>query len=167
MCREIASYRLIPNKDGYLITMDTRLFGEKPFWLGVREEMGLALRVATPLTVKNKGTILSAKGGKNEEGTWGKVDRWWDYFGPLTNKSVGIQIMTGPGNPPTWSHSRDYGLLVANPLPVDRKENHGKKIEVNPGQQFQLRFGVQIHEHNQRDQFDPAASYERYLEVAQ
>ena len=167
MCREWASYHLIPNRDGYLITMDSRMHAERPFWLGVREEMGLAMRVATPITVKNKGSILSARGGKNEKGTWGKVDKWWDYFGPLGIKSAGIQVMTAPGNPEVWSHSRDYGVLVANPLPVDRKENRGKKIEVKVGAQFRLRFGVQIHEHTRRDQFDPAASYERYLKVVE
>jgi hypothetical protein len=167
MCREWASYHLIPNRDGYLITMDSRMHAERPFWLGVREEMGLAMRVATPITVKNKGSILSARGGKNEKGTWGKVDKWWDYFGPLGIKSAGIQVMTAPGNPEVWSHSRDYGVLVANPLPVDRKENRGKKIEVKVGEQFRLRFGVQIHEHTRRDQFDPAASYERYLKAVE
>lgn len=167
MCRESASYEISKNEDGYLIAMDSKLYGPKPFWLGVREEMGLALRVATPITVKNMGSILSASGGKNEKGTWGKVDKWWDYFGPLGGKNAGVQIMSGPGNPPVWSHSRDYGVLVANPLPVDREENRDKKITVKPGEQFRLRFGIQIHEHEKRGQFDPAASYQRYLRTTE
>ena len=165
MCRETASYRISKNRDGFLISMDSRLHGPKPFWLGVREEMGLAMRVATPIMVKNKGSILSAGGGRDEKGTWGKVDRWWDYYGPLGDKSAGIQLMSGPGNPPVWSHSRDYGVLVANPLPVDRDGNRDKKVVVEPGEEFRLRFGIQIHEHDKREQFDPEGAYRRYLKL--
>lgn len=147
MAREIARYVITTNKDGYLISLNSRLSSDREFWLGVREEMGLAMRVATPLTVKNGGAILGASGGRNEKGTWGKVDRWWDYYGPLAQKQVGIQLMSGPNNSPVWSHSRDYGLLVANPLPVDRAENRDKRITIKPGEQFQLQFGIQVHEH--------------------
>ena len=163
MCRETAHYAITRNNDGFLLTLDSRLSSPKPFWLGVREEMGLAMRVATPLTVNNKGRILNASGGKNEKGTWGKHDQWWDYFGPLSGKSAGIQIMSAPDNPPVWSHSRDYGVLVANPLPVDTAENRGKRVTIKPGEEFRLRFGIQIHEHDQRHQYDPKAAYKRYL----
>ena len=53
--------------------------------------------------------------------------------------------------------------MVANPLPVDRPENRDKKIVVNPGEEFRLRFGVQVHEHAKREDFDLSASYRRYL----
>jgi putative heme-binding domain-containing protein len=164
VCEESTSYRLVPNKDGYLISIDSRFSSDTPFSFGVKEEMGLGLRVATPLTVKGgKGSILSAAGGKNEKGTWGMNDSWWDYYGPLGGKSVGIQIMSGPGNPAVWAHSRDYGVLVANPFPVDRPENRDKKITVKPGESFRLMFGVQVHEHSARENYDPAKANQRYL----
>jgi hypothetical protein len=56
-------------------------------------------------------------------------------------------------------------VLVANPLPVDKPEHRDKKIEVPAGGQFRLRFGIQIHEHAARGDFDPAAAYDRYLEL--
>ena len=119
--------------------------------------------MATPIIVKkNNGSILSAAGGRNEKGNWGKVDRWWDYFGPIDNRDVGIMIMSGPGNPPVWAHSRDYGALVANPFPVDRKENRGKKVVVKAGETFRLRYGVLIHEHAAGQAFDREAAYARY-----
>ena len=165
VCEEWTSYQLVPNKDGYLISIDSRFSGDSPFSFGVKEEMGLGLRVATPITVKGgKGAILSAAGGKNEKGTWGMTDAWWDYFGPLGGKSAGIQIMSGPGNPAVWAHSRDYGVLVANPFPVDRPENRDKKITVQPGESFRLKFGVQVHEHNTRENYDPAKANQRYLD---
>jgi len=163
VCDEIAAYRFIPNEAGYLITMDHRFRAERAFHFGVREEMGLAVRVATPIRVKNGGRILSRKKGRNERGTWGIVDRWWDYAGSLRGRHAGLQLMTGSGNPDIWSHSRDYGLLVANPFPVDRPENRDIKTTVEAGQTFRLRFGVQVHEHGEAADYDPAAAFRFYL----
>ena len=120
--------------DGYLLSLDIRLTASKSEF-GIKEEMGLALRAATPITVKHgKGSILSAAGGIDEEGTWGKVDRWWDYFGPIGGRNAGVQLMSAPDNPAVWSHSRDYGVLVANPFPVDNKANRGKKVNLARGE---------------------------------
>ena len=166
VCEELTSYQLSPNKDGYLISIVSRFTSDTPFFFGVKEEMGLGLRVATPITVKGgRGSILSAAGGKNEKGTWGKPDTWWDYYGPLGGRSAGIQIMSGPGNPAVWAHSRDYGVLVANPFPVDRAGNRDTKITVQPGGSFRLNFGIQIHEHNAREDFNPSRAHQRYLEA--
>ncbi len=164
VCRETARYQFEKNADGYLLRVDNRFSGDEVFEFGVIEEMGLAIRVATPIMVKGQGgAILSGRGGVNEKGTWGKVDDWWDYHGPIGGRSVGLQVMSGNGDHEVWSHSRDYGVLVANPLPVDRAENRGKSIVVEPGEEFRLRFGVQVHEHARREEFDPAAAYRRYL----
>ncbi|MDB4438558.1 PmoA family protein, partial [bacterium] len=159
ICQEIARYTFSANGDGYLIALDSEFSSAKPFFFGVKEEMGLALRVATPIRVKDGGSILNGKGGKDEKGTWGIIDQWWDCFGTIQGKKVGMQIMSGPGNPEVWSHSRDYGVLVANPFPVDRKRNREKTTKIEPNQPFRLRFGVQVHDSLD---FDPAASYQRY-----
>lgn len=166
LCRETVSYTIRRNEPGFLLMIDTRLRASKPIFFGVKEEMGLAARMATPLTVKfGTGSIRNAAGGKDEKGTWGKVDQWWDYHGPSGGVDMGMQVMSAPGNPEVWSHSRDYGLLVANPFPVDIKENRGKKVEVAEGSELRLRFGVQIHEHAGRAAYDPAAAYRGYLET--
>ncbi|MDF1788995.1 MAG: PmoA family protein [Verrucomicrobiales bacterium] len=164
VCEETASYHLSKNDDGYLIRMENAFRSDKAITFGVKEEMGMALRVASPIRVKKgKGGIASASGGVNEKGTWGEIDQWWDYYGPLKERSVGLQIMSGEGNPPMWSHSRDYGLLVANPFPVDKKENREKTTVIEPGKTFQLRFGVQVHGTADRESYDPKAAYQRYL----
>ena len=91
LAREVTTYTLSENSDGYLLSLDIRLTASKSLEFGVKEEMGLAFRAATPITVKHgKGSILSAAGGIDEEGTWGKVDRWWDYFGPIRGRSAGV-----------------------------------------------------------------------------
>ncbi len=167
LCKETLEYRIVPNTDGYLISQESMFSADKPFYFGVKEEMGLTMRVATPLVVRSGlgGRILNGQGGENEKGTWGKVDQWWDYSGTIQGQWVGMQLMTGPGNPDTWAHSRDYGVLVANPFPLDIKANRSKRVDVPPGETFTLRFGVQIHQHLDAQGFDPAQSYRRYLSI--
>ena len=164
LCTETTQYRLQRNQHGFLITIDARLRASKDIFFGVKEEMGLTLRVATPITVKyGKGSILSAAGGANGKGTWGKVDKWWDYFGPVGKRNVGVQIISASDNPEVWSHSRDYGVLVANPFPVDIKANRHKKVNLAEGNELRLRFGVQIHDHADRSDYDPNAVHQDYL----
>ena len=44
---------------------------------GTQEEMGLGVRLATPLTVKSgNGRITNSVGGTNEKGTWGQAADW-------------------------------------------------------------------------------------------
>ena len=164
LAREVTTYTFSENSDGYLLSLDIRLTASKSLEFGIKEEMGLALRAATPITVKHgKCSILSAAGGIDEEGTWGKVDRWWDYFGPIGGRNAGVQLMSAPDNPAVWSHSRDYGVLVANPFPVDNKANRGKKVNLARGETLRLRFGVQVHDQGTRSIYDPAAAYKRYI----
>ena len=164
VCEEIARYHLTKNNAGYLIRMENAFRSDKAITFGVKEEMGMALRVASPIRVKQgSGGIASASGGVNEKGTWGKTDQWWDYHGTLQDRSVGLQIMSGEGNPPMWAHSRDYGLLVANPFPVDIKKNRDKTTVIEPGKPFTLHFGVQVHDTADRASYDPKAAYQRYL----
>jgi len=163
ICHETASYRITRNDDGYLIATEHAFTSPEPFYFGVKEEMGLAVRFASPIRVKEAaGTILNSNNGINEKGTWGKIADWWDYSGTIDDRHVGIQIMSAVGNPPAWSHSRDYGVLVANPFPVDIKENRDKQVAVEPGQTFTLKFGVQIHENESSGTYNPAAAWERF-----
>ena len=166
LARENAHYTFTHNEPGVLLAIDTRIKATRDIFFGVKEEMGLALRAATPITVKHgKGSILSAAGGKEEKGTWGKPDKWWDCFGAIGDRSVGVQIMSALGNPEVWSHSRDYGVLVANPFPVDIKKNRGKKVKIAKGAELRLRFGVQIHDYANRADYDPQAAYQDYLKL--
>ena len=48
---------------------------------GEQEEMGLGIRAATTITVKNGGRILDSEGRVNEKGVWGKRAEWYDYSG--------------------------------------------------------------------------------------
>jgi putative membrane-bound dehydrogenase-like protein len=93
------------------------------------------------------GTILNDRGERNEAGTWGQEFRWIDYSGFEDDRRVGVLIVPHPENPRTcWSHSRDYGVVVANPLPrPGRGEETAARTWVARGERYRLRFGVQIY----------------------
>ncbi len=168
VCTEITHHVWSRTADGYLVGIDSRFSSDRDFYFGVKEEMGLALRVATSLAVKQgRGTIRSAAGGRNESGTWGIVDRWWDYAGPAGADWVGVQLMSAPGNPPVWAHARDYGLIVANPFPLDNQANQATRTLVQAGAEFRLRFGVRVHETPLAGNYDPVAAYEAFRQLVE
>ena len=167
ICNQRTEYRLARDAAGWLLAIDAAFSSDKSLAFGVKEEMGLGVRVATPIAVKGgTGSITSTAGGRDEKGTWGKVDSWWDYSGTIDGRRVGLLVMSGPGNPDVWAHSRDYGVLVANPFPVDTKDNQGKKTAVEPGRPFRLRFGVLVHDGPAKDAFDAKAAAKRYANLA-
>jgi hypothetical protein len=103
--------------------------------------------MAPALSVKGgSGAILNDRGGRNEAGTWGQEFRWIDYSGLDGERRVGVVIVPDPGNRRVcWSHSRDYGVVVANPLP----RTSGDAVDrtwVQPGERYRLRYGVQVYE---------------------
>lgn len=120
----------------------------EPLVFGDQEEMGLGVRVATPLTEKNGGTILANNGDKTAKATWGRSHAWCDYTGVVEGRRVGVTLMPDTRNfRPSWFHNRDYGLMVANPF--GRKAmNQGEtsRVTVNPGERLRLRFGIYLHE---------------------
>jgi hypothetical protein len=114
---------------------------------GDQEEMGLGVRVATPMTVENGGEIRNSEGGVNEAGCWGKQAQWAEYSGKIDSERVAIVLMPHPDNfGESWFHARDYGLLAANPF--GRKaftDGEVSRVEVRAGDKFLLRFGVCVY----------------------
>lgn len=164
VCKSVTSYVIESEPVGWMLMIDTTIQSESDLKFVVKEEMGLGIRVATPISVKaGNGSISSATGGENEKGTWGQHDRWWDYSGKINGQQVGMMVMSAPDNPPIWSHSRDYGLLVANPFPVDRQENRGKQTVVKRGETLRLQFGILVFESNSLDRVDHNRAYDRYV----
>lgn len=127
ICEEQARYTLHVTPHGYLLSCDsvfTPTTGETVF--GDQEEMGFGIRLATPLTVKHgNGCMLNSAGGLNERGTWGRQAPWCAGWGVIDGMHVGAVVIPSPANfRSAWFHSRDYGLIVANPF--------GKKAMTGP-----------------------------------
>gem|GEM_PF-347208 len=78
----------------------------------------LALRVATTIDEKNKGTMCNANNQVGEKQCWGQRAAWCDYVGTINGQTVGIAVFDAPTNfhHPTYWHIRSYGLYAANPF---------------------------------------------------
>ena len=146
-CEELCRIKIEVPPGGYLIDWTSEFSGSEEFYFGDQEEMGLGIRLATPLTVKHGGLILNSNGLKNESQVWGKIADWCDYSGVIDNQPVGIALLPDPKNfRPSWFHARDYGLLVANPFGRNAFTKGDKsQVVVKPGESLRLRFGVFIH----------------------
>jgi hypothetical protein len=148
VCEEVCRITITVRPGAYLIDWTSEFTGPDEFSFGDQEEMGLGLRVATPLTVKNGGQIINSAEAKNEKEVWGKPANWCDYRGTINGQEVGVALMPDPGNfRPSWFHARDYGLLVANPFGKNAF-TRGEKSKVavkKGGEPFRLRFGVLVH----------------------
>lgn len=175
ICEEICRYTFQVQAIGYLILWDSTFQSEQAgLYFGDQEEMGLGLRVATPIMVKPQesrdrpGRILDDHGRQNEKGTWGEQAAWCDYSGWVGDAFAGIMVMPDPRNATVcrW-HTRDYGLMVANPFGQSAfKRGPANKTTVASGRPFHLRFGILIHAARSEDGFDPTAAYQDYLKIA-
>jgi hypothetical protein len=158
VCRESATYSIVVRPNGYWIVWDSMLAptGER-LEFGSAEEMGLGVRVATPITVKTGGgRITNSGGGVNEKGTWGQAADWCDYAGMIGEKKVGVALFTRPADgQKIWFHSRDYGLMVANAF--GPRAVAPECLIVRGGKALHLRFGAFVHE--SRQDIDLAAEW--------
>ena len=117
------------------------------FTFGDQEEMGFGARVATPLSEKNGGIVKNSDGLMGAKVAWGKTALWCDYSGVLSNRLVGITVMPHVDNfRPSWFHSRDYGLVVANPFGQKAfTKGDASSVPVKNGASFKLRFAAFIY----------------------
>lgn len=161
VCEEVCRITITVRKAGHLLDWTSEFTGPEEFSFGDQEEMGLGVRVATPITVKNGGRILNSAGAKNEKEAWGKQADWCDYGGTIDGKEVGVALMPDPANfRRSWFHARDYGLLVANPFGQNAFARGEKsKVVVKKGETFRLRFGVLVH----AGKVDVGAAYAEWL----
>jgi hypothetical protein len=175
VCEETCTYTFQARPDGHLILWDSTFRSEQSgLSFGDQEEMGLGVRVATPLMVRpygnlhRPGRILNSEGRRDEKGTWGEQAAWCDYAGWVDHAFVGITIMPHPRNAAAcrW-HTRDYGLMVANPFGRSAfKKESPDRTEVAPGEPFPLRFGILIHATRSEGEFDAAAACQAYVKAA-
>jgi hypothetical protein len=147
VCEEVCRVTVRVGPRGYLVVWESTFRGKDDFAFGDQEEMGLGVRVATPLSVKRGGTITDSLGRKNEPQVWGKQADWCDYRGRVDRRTAGVLLMSDPGNfRRSWFHARDYGLLVANPFGRNAFTRGEKsRVAVKAGGTLRLRFGVLVY----------------------
>jgi hypothetical protein len=87
--------------------------------------------------------------------------QWCDYSGSSAQGRGGITLIPDPRNfRPCWWHTRDYGLMVANPFGrAAMRQGSPSRVTVERGEPFRMRFAIVLHD---GDDYDPA---ERFDEV--
>jgi hypothetical protein len=176
VCREVARFEVLVRPAGYLLLWDSTFSSDQEFYFGDQEEMGLGLRIATPLRVRSKtadnlppgqGTMIDSHGRKNEKEVGRNSADWCDYSGLLDGKRVGMTIFCHPKNfRPSWFHARDYGLLEANPFGRQAfRQGDVSKVVVKPGESLRLRYGILLHSDLPESPPDLPAAYQDYLRM--
>ena len=177
VCNEVTRYTFVPRESGYFILWDIRFTSDTAFTFGDQQEMGLGIRMATPLRVSDTGAvkvspgngkITNSAGAINEKAMWGDAADWCDFSGLIAERMVGATICCHPGNiRPSRFHARDYGLLTANAF-AQSSFRKGDKLEttVQPGEELRLRYGMYIHENPISETPGVRAVYEYYLDLA-
>jgi hypothetical protein len=135
------------------------------FVFGDQEEMGFGIRVATSINEKNGGLVTNSEGVTGAKNAWGKIASWCDYSGTISNRLVGMTVMSDPKNfRSSWFHSRDYGLVVANPFGQKAfTKGEASSVAVSKGDTFQLRFAAFIHSTPTNGSPDIAAAYKSVM----
>lgn len=151
VCTEVTRYGFRKVDSGILLKIDTSFGSEEhDFYFGDQEESGLAVRVAAPIRVEGgNGTILNNHGQRNGKQIWGNTASWFDYFGTVDGRQVGLMVASDPANSrPSWLHARDYGVVVTNPFPRQPRERREPYVKtwVRKGEPLQLSWAVLIHD---------------------
>ena len=169
---EVCRHTWLLQEGGILLSLDSELTSAdptRPLVFGDQEEMGLGVRIASALRVKDAGgSILTSDGKRDEKDAWGKTALWCDYSGVVDGRRIGITLMPHPGNfRESWFHVRDYGLMVANPFGQNAFTGKEKsRIEVKPGDKLRLRFGVWIHSGKEKRDAERENAYKAYVKLA-
>jgi hypothetical protein len=131
---------------------------------GEQEEMGFGVRLTAALIEKNGGVVVNSAGVRGAKTAWGKVADWCDYAGTLDGRKVGVTLFAHPENPyRSWWHSRDYGLLSANPFgPRVLPAPAGGKLVIKPGEELRLRFAALFYSTASSSPVDPEGAYRAY-----
>ncbi len=132
-------------ENAFRLIWSAELHGEgRELVFGEQEEMGFGVRLATTLTEKNGGLVVNSDGLEGARTAWGKPAAWASYSREIDGRIRGAAIFAAESNPnPTWWHTRDYGLMVANGfgkrvLP----DGTDGKLVVKPGEALRLRYAV-------------------------
>lgn len=162
VCEETFSVKILAHQNFYVLQLDSIFSGSGQFSFGDQEEMGLGLRVVSPLSEKNGGKVLVPTGFTTAKKFWGQPIAWCDFSGVVDKKKVGVSLFCSPQNRhQSWCHSRDYGLLVANCFGRNAMhQGEESQVDVRPGQSLRLQFAVLVHGNMDAEKIN--SIYEQY-----
>ena len=97
VCFETCRVTILARPAGTLLILDSELASDAhALAFGAQEEMGLGVRVATPIAVKQGGRLLNSDGLTGERQAWGKHADWCDAAGMIEGRKAGVTLMPDP-----------------------------------------------------------------------
>ena len=168
VCVETCRVTIVPRPAGTVLILDSEFASDThDVAFGAQEEMGLGVRVATSIAVKQGGRLLNSDGQSGERQAWGKHADWCDAAGLIDGRRAGVTLMPDPATFGSgWFHVRDYGLMVANPIERSAaKKGEPAKLVVARGKPLHLRFGVLLHAEGTAGELDRKAAYQDFLRI--
>jgi len=148
VANEICRCTVVALPSAYVLVSDSLFWSDdRQLRFGDEEEMGMAVRVATPLAVRHGGRMLDSAGRTGEKQIRGQNATWCDYSGTIEGRHVGMMLVPDAANSlASRYHARDYGLVAANPLgshALGVGDKHTTTIA--RGEPLRLRFAVVLH----------------------
>jgi hypothetical protein len=152
---EMRTITLTKTLDGRLLVFDIALTASVcPLAFGDTKEGSFGVRVNDQMRLTAKGeksTLVNADGKSGMAAVWGMHSDWCDYSGEVDGQLVGIAIFDDAKNPARagW-HSRDYGLMAANPFGRNASGFPAMKgktdlVKLGKGETLKLRYGLFLH----------------------
>jgi len=140
--------------------------GQEDIVFGDQEEMGFGCRLATELIEKRGATVINSQGQLSCKQIWGKTAQWCDSSAEVGGQVHGVTVMASSKNfRPSWWHTRDYGLMVANPFgQAALAKGKPSQVRIKPGESMQLTFGAVFHS---GFDYDPASEYTEFESLVQ
>ncbi|MFT5523982.1 MAG: putative membrane-bound dehydrogenase-like protein [Pirellulaceae bacterium] len=168
VCIETCRYEFHARPNGVLLTTTSKFTSNEDFYFGDQEEMGLGVRVASPIREDGgNGQITNSMGLTSAQRTWGRPAEWCDYSGAINGRQVGVTIFGSPKNQrESWWHNRGYGVFVANMFGRQAmRQGPPSRIEVSGGEAFHLGYGVMWHSTRSKSEYDPKSEYAYYFSL--
>ena len=162
LLKETMSYGFHITSEGLLITINAIIESEaEKVIIGSKEEGGIAIRVASDLRVQKGGKMIDNKGRKGGKAIWGKAARWVDNSGKKKGRWVGATLFASHSDLGVFHwHSRDYGLIAANPFgPLNKAPDRILK----KGEKLSFNYGLMVHSHEQASEYSPKKAEGIYL----
>ncbi|MEO2015546.1 MAG: PmoA family protein [Fuerstiella sp.] len=168
VCRELFRCSVSVQPGGYLLIWDSTFTSDDEFYFGDQEEMGIGIRVATPVSEIRGGMLRDARGRSGAQKIWSQSAAWCDYSGDIDGKQIGMTLMCHPDNfRDSWMHARDYGFVAANPF--GRKAMHKgetSRVVVKPGENLRLKYAIWIHSGSAGEKSAIDEAYRNYLKMS-
>ncbi len=167
VCNEVFRVSIRASEDSYMFDLESHFSSDSGFYFGDQEEMGLGVRVATPISEIRGGMLNDSRGRQSAQEIWSKSAVWCDYSGVVDEEHAGITIMCHPSNfRESWFHARDYGLVAANPFgQAAMHKGETSRVVVKRGETHVLRYAVWIH--GDADAEAIASVYNKYAKSGQ